>query len=73
MTLKDNIRKILKEEINNQKPKDLSPIIARLLDGLKYRNEGIICDIKVTAPFNRKTIEPDKSFKHYKIEITFNG
>jgi hypothetical protein len=73
MTLKDNIRKILKEEINNQKPKDLSPIIERLLDGLKYRNEGIICDIKVTVPFNRKTIEPDKSFKHYKIEITFLG
>ena len=73
MTLKDNIRKILKEEINNQQPKNLSLIIERLLEGLKYRNEGIICDIKVMVPFNRKTIEPDKSFKNYKIEITFLG
>jgi hypothetical protein len=63
----------LKEESNNQQPKDLSPIIEQLLEGLKHRNKGIICDIKVTAPFNRKTIEPDKSFKHYKIEITFLG
>ena len=53
--------------------KDLSAMIRESLNGLIDRNKHIVCDIEVTAPWNIETIEPDKSFKHYKVLITFIG
>ena len=51
--------------------KDLSPMIRESLNSFIERNKHIVCDIEVTAPWNRETIEPDKSFKHYKVLVTF--
>ncbi len=53
--------------------KDLSPMIRESLNSFIERNKHIVCDIEVTAPWNRETIEPDKSFKHYKVLVTFIG
>ena len=53
--------------------KDLSTMIRESLNGLIDRNKHIVCDIEVTAPWNRETIEPEKSFKHYKVLIKFIG
>lgn len=53
--------------------KDLTSIIENLLERIKDNYPDIICNIEVTAPWNRETIEPDKSFEHYKILITFVG
>jgi hypothetical protein len=64
----------INEEIeDNQLKKDLSPLIRKLLQSIIDRNSDIICDIEVTAPWNRETIEPNKSFEFYKILITFIG
>jgi hypothetical protein len=64
----------INEEIeDNQPKKDLSPLIRKLLQSIIDRNSDIICDIEVTAPWNRETIEPNKSFEFYKILITFIG
>jgi hypothetical protein len=62
----------LQEEMGNISKKDLSPMILKLLETTiipKYKD--MICGVEVTAPWNRKTIEPDKLFKHYKILINF--
>ena len=53
--------------------KDLSPMIRESLNSLIERNKHIVCDVEVTAPWNRETVEPDKSFKHYKVLVTFIG
>jgi hypothetical protein len=64
----------INEEIeDNQPKKDLSYLIRKLLQSIIDRNSDIICDIEVTAPWNRETIEPNKSFEFYKILITFIG
>lgn len=53
--------------------KDLSPMIRESLNSFIERNKHIVCDVEVTAPWNRETVEPDKSFKHYKVLVTFIG
>ena len=57
---------------DTSKKKDLSKSIEKLLQPLIETNE-VICGIEVTAPWNRETVEPNKSFEHYKITITFIG
>jgi hypothetical protein len=63
------------ESIQEQeKPrKDLSDLIKKSLEPLIERKKHIVCDIEITAPWNRETVEPDKSFEHYKILVTFIG
>lgn len=48
-------------------------MIRESLNSLIERKKHIVCDIEVTAPWNRETVEPDKSFKHYKVLVTFIG
>lgn len=69
----DETQDINEEIEGNQPKKDLSPLIRKLLQSIIDRNSDIICDIEVTAPWNRETIEPNKSFEFYKILITFIG
>ena len=58
----------INEEIeDNQPKKDLSPLIRKLLQSIIDRNSDIICDIEVTAPWNRD------GFSRYKIMIRFVG
>ena len=70
---------IIKED--NSK-KDLSPMIRESLNSLIERKKHIVCDIEVTAPWNRKSVEFDGKFqkysssvpfKHYKVLVTFIG
>lgn len=53
--------------------KDLSPIIEKLLDRIKDNYPDIVCDIEVTAPWNRESTEFEKSFEDYEILITIVG
>ena len=53
--------------------KDLSPMIEKLLERIKDNYPGIVCDIEVTAPWNRESTEFDESFEDYEILITFVG
>lgn len=53
--------------------KDLSPMIEKLLESIKNNYPGIVCDIEVTAPWNREATEFDESFEDYEILITFVG
>ena len=69
----DRIKGMMKVINEDNSKKDLSPIIRDSLNSIIERNKDIICDIEVTAPWNRETIEPDKSFEHYKVLITFIG
>ena len=66
---------------NNSK-RDLSPMIRESLNTLIDRKKHIVCDIEVTAPWNRKSVEFDGKFqkysssvpfKHYKVLVTFIG
>jgi hypothetical protein len=76
MNLQENINRI-KEMMGiiseDNSKKDLSLMIRESLNTLIERKKHIVCDIEVTAPWNRETIEPDKSFKHYKVLVTFIG
>jgi len=73
MMLRETIKKLLREEMDGKSKKDYSKVIEQLLESLIERKKHIICDIEVTAPWNRETIEPGKSFEHYKVLITFIG
>ena len=76
MNLQENIHRIkeMMGVINeDNSKKDLSPMIRESLNSLIERNKHIVCDVEVTAPWNRETVEPDKSFKHYKVLVTFIG
>jgi hypothetical protein len=64
---------LYEETSSNKSEKDLSPYIEKLLQSIVERDSDIICGVEVTAPWNRKTIEPDKSFKQYKILVKFIG
>ena len=70
----DMINMRLQEEMGNTSKKDLSPMILKLLETTiipKYKD--MVCGVEVTAPWNRESIESDKSFKHYKVLVTFIG
>jgi hypothetical protein len=76
MKLQENINRIkeVMGVVNEGEPKkDLSPMMKKLLQNFTERKRHIICDIEITAPWNRESIEPDKSFNHYKILVTFIG
>ena len=73
MVLRETIKKLLREEMDGKSKKDYSKVIEQLLESLIERKKHIICDIEVTAPWNRETIEPGKSFEDYKVLITFIG
>lgn len=76
MNLQENIhriRQMMKVINEDNSKKDLSPIIRDSLNSIIERNKDIVCNIEVTAPWNRETIEPDKSFEHYKVLVTFIG
>jgi hypothetical protein len=72
MRLRETIKKLLREEIDNHPKKDYSKSIEKLLETFIDGHKHIICDIEVTAPWNRETIEPGKSFEDYKILVKFN-
>lgn len=64
----------LQESTENEIEKNLSSAIIKLLNSaISSKDKKIICDIEVTAPWNRESIESDKSFKHYKVLVTFIG
>ena len=67
--------KDIPENIQEQETsrKDLSPMIEKLLERIKDNYPGIVCDIEVTAPWNREATEFDESFEDYEILITFVG
>ena len=70
MNLQNTIRRILREEIEK---KDLSPIIEKLLNKLLIKNyKDIVCNVKVTHPSQRQSLNNDK-FDSYKVTITFIG
>lgn len=69
----DRIKGMMKVINEDNSKKDLSPIIRDSLNSIVERNKDIICNIEVIAPWNRETIEPNKSFEHYKVLITFIG
>lgn len=58
---------------DTSKKKDLSKSIEKLLNSSIDLNEYSICKFEVTAPWDRKTVEPNKSFKHYKVDIVLIG
>jgi len=63
----------IQESFTYDRQKDLSPMIRESLNTIIKNNGHILCDIEVTAPWNRETVEPDKSFKHYKVLVKFIG
>ncbi len=65
---------VFTEQISEKESKkDFSPMIKKLLKPLIKRNKDIICDIEVTAPWNREDNDPDKSSDRYKVIVTFIG
>ena len=71
MTLRNNIKRILREEST----KDLSPIIENLLNGMLVKpNKHIVCGVKVKHPDNRNMRQfQDVPFKDYRVDITLIG
>jgi hypothetical protein len=63
----------IQESFTYDKQKDLSPMIRESLNTIIESNGDRVCDIEVTAPWKRETVEPDKSFKHYKVLVKFIG
>ena len=64
----------INEEIeDNQPKKDLSKLMRKYLQPVIDENPEIICDIQVTAPWNRNTIHKDQAYKDYKVLIKFVG
>jgi hypothetical protein len=64
----------INEEIeDNQPKKDLSKLMRKYLQPVIDENPEIICDIQVTAPWNRNTIHKDQEYKDYKVLIKFVG
>lgn len=63
----------IQENVEEKSKKDLSPMIRESLNNIIEIHKDIVCDIEITAPWNRETIEPHNSFKHYKVLITFIG
>ena len=62
------------EEVENTEPrKDLSKLIRKFLQLVINENPGIICDIQVTAPWNRNTIHEDQVYKDYNVLVKFVG
>jgi hypothetical protein len=53
--------------------KDLSTIIEKLLERIKDDYPDIICNIEVTAPWNRESTEFEESFESYEILMTLVG
>lgn len=62
------------EEIENTEPrKDLSKFIRKLVQPFIDSNPGVVCDIRVLAPWKRKTIHYDQVYKDYQVLVTFVG
>ena len=69
--MRELIRRIIKEETE----KDLSPMITKLLEtNFLPSHDGIVCDVKVTAPHNRKLVPNQEfGFSHYRIDVKVVG
>ena len=61
------------EDVEKNNRVDLSSKMEKLFESYIQKNKDIICSIEIIAPWNRETIEPDKSFQHYEVSITFIG
>jgi hypothetical protein len=68
------VRQLIKRILREEKEKDLSPVIKKLLNGTILSSyEGIVCSIDVVAPWKRGPIGAHSDFKDYQIRVNVIG
>ena len=68
------MRQLIKRILREEKEKDLSPVIKKLLNGTILSSyEGIVCSIDVVAPWKREPIGTHSDFKDYQIRVNVIG
>jgi hypothetical protein len=72
MDLRQNIKKTLKEQTQENHSKDrIVKLIKKLLEGIKHREDDV-CDIEVISPENRRALDPNVRFQYIRINIVFS-
>jgi hypothetical protein len=67
------VRQLIKRILKEEREKDLSPLIKKLLEDSVVPNHKMICTVDVVAPRNRGPIGPYSDFTDYQVRVNVIG
>ena len=68
-----NVRQLIKRILREERQKDLSPLIKKLLEDSVVPNHKMICTVDVVAPWNKGPIGPHSNPTDYQVRVNVIG